>query len=79
MSEELVSANRRKWLVAIQPSGLMREPKPQVVIVHAYSIEQAKRIACKTMAKGKYKFRTTRMWQITSCEELNDGTNSKGT
>lgn len=72
MDAEAVSASRRKWLVAIQPSGLFRDPKPQVLIVHAFSLAQAKRQACLKMAQGRYSHRTQSMWQITSCEELKD-------
>lgn len=70
MSEELVSAERRKWLVAVQCRTGFLGPKPQVLIVNAYSENQAKRIAIKQLTVGPYKYRTPSMWEVTSCEEL---------
>lgn len=74
--DELVSANRRKFMVAIQPAGIMRDPKPQVIIINAFSLAQARRIAIRKASQGKYKHRTPRMWEITSCEEMPDDPNN---
>lgn len=74
-SEELVSAERRTFVVSL---GLKMHkvhggPAPQVLVIKAYSVGQAKRQAVQKMAKGRFQFyNQLHMWKFFSVEDANE-------
>lgn len=69
--QEMVSAHRRSFVIALEPKLLKRNGLlAQVLVIKAYSVAQAKRIAIKQLAVGRFTFyNRISMWKFLSVED----------
>lgn len=68
-NEDLVSAARRSFIIAIGPKKGFNGPAPRVMVVQAISARNAKLSAINQCRKGPFSHRSYSMWEIISCEE----------